>query len=77
MDEPCGSTLEEARKAKPKALALFKKLAPVVGVGITWVGEGYGVMVHLRDSPRAGTQLPKDVDGVPVQIEVVGQPHKA
>ena len=77
MEEARGSTLEEARKAKPKALALFKRLAPVVGIGITWVGEGYELLVDLRDPPRADKRLPEEVDGVPVQVEVVGQPHKA
>ena len=76
MEEARGSTLEEARKAKPKALALFKRLAPVVGVGITGVGEGHGLLVFLRDPPPSGKRLPEEVDGVSVQVEVVGQPHK-
>ena len=74
-EEPRGSSLEEARKAKPQALTLFAPLAQVVGVGITWVGEGYGLKVNLRSPPSADTQLPEEVDGVPVRVEVVGQPQ--
>jgi hypothetical protein len=47
MEEPCGSILEKARKAKLKALALFKRWAPVVGASIPWVGEWYGLLVDL------------------------------
>jgi hypothetical protein len=47
-------------------------LADVVGVGITRHGDGYAVKVNLRHPPAAGVDLPKDIDGVPVQVEVVG-----
>src|SRR5258708_3148001 len=40
-------TLAEARAAKPRALAVFSELADVVGVGITRVGNGYGIKVNL------------------------------
>ena len=59
-------TLEQARKAKPRALAVFEPLAPVVGVGITRIGDGYGLKVNLETQPPSDTPLPDDVDGVPV-----------
>jgi hypothetical protein len=68
-------TLDEARKAKSRALAIFAPLASVVGVGITRIGDGYGLKVNLEAKPPADTPLPDDVDGVPVQVEVVGRPR--
>ena len=73
MEESHVCTLEEARKAKPRALELFEPLAAVVGVGVTRLGEGYGLKVNLESNPPAGTPLPADVDGVPVRVEVVGR----
>jgi hypothetical protein len=71
-----GPTLEEARAAKARALELFAALAPVVGVGITRIGEGYGVKVNLREPPVPGVTFPDAVDGVPVRVEVVGAIRK-
>ncbi|WP_143393436.1 hypothetical protein [Fimbriiglobus ruber] len=69
-------TLDEVRAAKPRALAVFEGLATVVGVGITQIGGGFGLKVNLREHPGADTQLPTEVDGVPVQIEVIDKPQK-
>jgi hypothetical protein len=66
------STLDQARSAKQQALSAFSQLADVVGVGITRHGDGYAVKVNLRHPPATGVDLPKDIDGVPVQVEVVG-----
>jgi hypothetical protein len=70
-------TLEEARAAKARALEVFRQLAPVVGVGITTIDGGYGVRVNLREAPASGIELPEDIEGVPVQVRVVGEIHKA
>lgn len=67
-----GTDIETARAAKAKALSLFANLAHVNGVGITRVGQGYGVKVNLSDSPAEGVLLPDQVDGVPLLIEFVG-----
>jgi hypothetical protein len=75
MGEPRSCTLEEARKAKPRARAVFEPLGSVVGVGITRIGSGYGLKVNLESKPPADTPMPADVDGVPVRVEVVGQPR--
>jgi len=69
-----GATLEEARAAKSKAAALLARL-PVVGVGITRIGEGYGLKVNLSESVAAGA-VPEHVDDVPIKMEVVGELRK-
>jgi hypothetical protein len=55
--------------------AVFERLAPVVGVGVTRIDGGYGVKVNLRAPPPEG-QIPESVDGVPVRVEVVGAIRK-
>jgi hypothetical protein len=71
-----GSTLDEARAAKPKALAEFRRRASVVGVGITRIDGGYGVKVNLSSAPDPMIRLPDSIDGVPVRVEVVGPVRK-
>jgi len=66
------STLDQARTAKAKAAKVFGAKAKVVGVGITEIGGGYGVKVNLSEAPKPGTDLPDTVEGVPVQVEIVG-----
>lgn len=63
-------TLDEARAAKAEAATVFASLAPLVGVGITRIGEGYGLKINLRE--KAEVALPAEVAGVPIQVEVVG-----
>jgi len=65
-------TLDQARAAKDAALKLFSAVADVVGVGITRVGDGYGVKVNLSERPKDEAKLPTDVGGVPVKVDVVG-----
>jgi hypothetical protein len=71
-----GSTLDEARAAKPKALAEFSRSASVVGVGITRIDGGYGVKVNLSSPPARDAALPDLIDGVPIRVEVVGTIRK-
>ncbi len=70
------ATLESARAAKPAVQEVFAGLGEVVGVGITRIGDGYGVKVNLRTAPAAGVELPAEVEGVPVRVEVVGTIRK-
>ena len=70
MGTPKTATLEEARAAKSKATALLASL-PVVGVGITRIGDGYGLKVNLSESVADGA-VPNQVDDVPIKLEVVG-----
>jgi hypothetical protein len=74
MTTPNTTTLEQARAAKSKAIALLAAL-PVVGVGITRIGDGYGLKVNLSASVVAAA-VPGDVDGVPIKMEVVGEIRK-
>ena len=70
------TTLDQARAAKAKVLAAFGHDPSVVGVGITRIGEGYGVKLNLEAPPAPDAHLPEDVDGVPVRVEVVGTIRK-
>jgi hypothetical protein len=71
------ATLEEARAAKRHAHEVFERLACVAGIGIARVGDGYGLKVNLQCTPDAGVELPNEVDGVPIRLEVVGVIRKA
>ncbi len=66
-------SLDEARAARERAKSLFAGKAAVVGIGLTRVGDGYGVKVNLESPPAANARLPETIDGVPVRIEVVGK----
>jgi hypothetical protein len=75
-DSTPGSTLEQARAAKSEALGAFKRVARVVGVGITRIGRGYGLKVNLQRMPDTKACLPKEINGVPIRVEVVGKIKK-
>ncbi len=68
------STLDEARAAKAEAASVFASLASVVAVGITRIGDGYGLKINLREASTVA--LPTEVDGVPILVEVVGPIEK-
>jgi hypothetical protein len=65
-------TLDEAQAAKKAALQRFECLGNVVGVGITRVNGEYAVKVNLSEPVGPGVELPTDIDGVPVHVEVTG-----
>jgi hypothetical protein len=69
-------TLEQARAAKAAALRHFENLGTIVGVGITRVDDDYAIKVNLSEPLAEGTELPADIDGVPVRVEVVGTIRK-
>jgi hypothetical protein len=72
-----GVSLEEVRAAKGKAAEVFRALVGEVAVGIAPAEKGlYRLKVNLTDPPAKGVTLPDAIDGVPVQIEVVGRIHK-
>jgi hypothetical protein len=66
-------TLDEAKAAKALALKQFRKLAHVVGIGITKVRDDYAVKVNLSRQPSRGNKIPTHIGRVPVQIEVTGE----
>ena len=74
MDKTC--SLNEARAAKVTAAEAFGRLAEVAGIGITRLGDGYGLKVNLSRPPRSASPLPTEIAGVPVRVEVVGQIRK-
>ena len=65
-------TLERARAAKRTAQRLFETVDIVVGVGITRLSGQYAVKVNLSGPVAPGTELPTEIDGVPVRVEVTG-----
>jgi hypothetical protein len=64
--------LEAARAAKRKALRLLEKLGTVCGAGIARDGDVYVVRVNLEAEPDPSLELPSEIDGVPITIQVVG-----
>ena len=64
--------LAKAQAAKRSALRRFEKLGKVTGVGITRVNGEYALKVNLSEPVEPGTELPTDIDGVPVRVEVTG-----
>ena len=74
--ELSGSTIENVRAVKPQAARLFEKSGALVGIGIARYGSGYGLKVNLSRSPGRDENLPAEINGVPVQIAVVGTIRK-
>jgi hypothetical protein len=65
-------TLEKAQAAKKTAQRLFETVDIVVGVGITRLDGQYAVKVNLSQPVAPGAELPTEIDGVPVRVEVTG-----
>jgi hypothetical protein len=65
------STLHEARAAKERVKELLGDREELRGVGITRQEDGYSLKVNL--SERNEVRLPAEIDGVPVQVEIVGE----
>lgn len=64
-------SLNQARSAKKKlATLLFMTELPVVGIGITKIGDDYGVRLNLSNT-NADIIIPKKNDDVPIEIIVV------
>ncbi len=71
-----GASRHDERAQKARAAKVFGLVGEVVGVGITRVNDGYGLKVNLRENPGPGVQVPQDVNGVPVRVEVTGPIRK-
>lgn len=65
-------TLEQARAAKQTVGKMLARERLEAAVGITRTEGGYAVKVNLTERPPDGAHLPKEVDGVPVKVEVTG-----
>jgi hypothetical protein len=67
------STLARARAAKQALLERIKLMPELRGVGITRLpGGGFGVKVNVASLPSS-CEIPDDIDGVPVIVDVVGR----
>lgn len=65
-------SLEKAQAAKRTALRRLGAIGKVVGVGITRVAGEYAIKVNLSEPLEPGAEIPSDIDGVHVQVEVTG-----
>ena len=57
-------SLERARAAKQRALAVFSKFGKVVGIGLTTIDDEYGLKINFDSAPKDLSALPREVDGV-------------
>lgn len=71
-----GSSKDDARAEKTHAAEIFGQIGTVVGVGITRVDDGYGLKINLQEQPDPDVEMPQDVNGVPVRVEVIGPIRK-
>ncbi|MFO1041842.1 MAG: hypothetical protein U0941_08655 [Planctomycetaceae bacterium] len=62
----------KARAAKSVARQLMSDLLGDVAIGITRIGDDYGLKINLLVAPPESVVLPNNVDGVPVRFEVTG-----
>lgn len=69
-------TLDQARAAKSKALALLQDTPAVVGIGIARQDGAYCVKVNLSRATTMAAAVPASIDGVPVRVAVVGEIRK-
>jgi len=65
-------SLDQARAAKGAALERFRKIGNVTGVGVTRVDGDYAVKVNLSERIAADVEIPDEIEGVPVRVEVTG-----
>jgi hypothetical protein len=65
-------SLEKAEAAKQSALQLFRTIGNIVGVGITRVDGEYAIKVNLSEPVEPGTELPTEIEGVRVRVEITG-----
>ena len=73
-----GVSLESARAAKARASKVFTPLVgEEVAIGITRVDpDCFCLKINLTSEPDGDIELPTEVEGVPVQVEVVGRIYK-
>jgi len=64
--------LEHARAAKERLRTTLEGRSDVRGIGIARAGDGDDYRLQVNLSTSAGPDLPGDVDGVDVQVRVIG-----
>ncbi len=67
-----GVSYKEAEQAQDHAEAIFDKYASVVSIGVTQDADGFALRIGLENEPSDRNDLPTEVDGVPVEIDIVG-----
>lgn len=65
------SDLAQARAAKARLREVLRDDDNVVGIGLRRTAAGYGVKVNVS-SERTRSPIPQRVEGVEVQVDVVG-----
>ena len=65
------ATLAAAEAAQEKLVARLGSLPGLRGIGIAPLDKGFCIKLNLAAMP-AGEELPDDVDGVPVIVDIVG-----
>lgn len=68
------SNLNDARKAKEKAIKLFSKKKEVAGIGISEINKKYAIIINLYHPIKFC--LPEEIDGFPIIVRVVGEVKK-
>lgn len=68
--------IASVRAAKAKAKEIFSRWGEVNGVGLARAAGGYVLKVNLAKAPALDADLPREIDGVPVRVEVVGPLHR-
>ncbi len=67
-----GASLDQARKAKAELSARVADNPVIAGIGLARREGGWGVKVNfVRAAPEL--EIPADVGGVPITVEVVGR----
>jgi len=69
-----GVSLEQARKAKDALARTLAGTRGLVGLGITKIGDDYAVKVNFSAQPDE--PIPAALQGVPVQVAIVGKVRK-
>lgn len=68
--------LTEARAVKRKAKGIFERLGTVTGIGLTLRQGRYAVKVLLAEPLENPEECPDAIDGVSVEVQVVGKISK-
>ena len=66
-------TIEKARATRQAALEVYSKLGSVVGVGLIKCESGFGIKVNLANPLSASQSAPSQIDGVNIEVAVVGE----
>jgi hypothetical protein len=64
--------LDTARSAQQHLSEVLSDVSAVNGIGITRVGDGFGLKLNLTDA-SAEHSVPSEIDGVSVRVVVVGR----